>query len=140
MVVSSTSFFGRKKTLILAFHLCSFSYLVAWLKEKSTILLNITEAIYASLDPLLFYYSNEIFPTVLRTKGFGICFSVYRLTSIIASVEFLFDIYDKLPEMILVLTIVSSMLSFFLTETVNTPIKNNLPEMLGEKINDEGFN
>lgn len=139
ILISNTDLFGRKRTLIVFFHICSINHIISFFLDFSVINLIISKIMFFNIKVLLVYYSNEIFPTVLRTKGYGLCISFYRLFSLIGGLELFFSSNRQSNSIFLISTFLCSLVGFFLTETVNSPIRNHLPETLGEKVDDEGF-
>lgn len=133
----STELMGRKRTLICLNHICSITFLIG---THSKWFSAVDESVYTCVKVVLYIYCNEIFPTVIRPKAFSICFCCYRFASILSSICVYFNKQASLDLLFLLLTLFSSTLCFFLTETVNKPIKIYFPEYLGEKVYDEGFN
>lgn len=140
VVMSNILYFGRKKILILLFHFSSIFVLLMSLLDKSMLAASFSKSISLCIRTLLQYYSNELFPTVVRSKAFGIHLMLYKFAAMI-SPFILFSPYIEahIFGIVLVMNLVGAMLSFYLTETINSKIKEHLSEMLGEKINDEGF-
>uniref|UniRef100_A0A8C9XFM8 Solute carrier family 22 member 5 n=1 Tax=Sander lucioperca TaxID=283035 RepID=A0A8C9XFM8_SANLU len=78
---------------------------------------------------IVYIYTAEIYPTVLRNVGMGMCSSAARIGSITAPYVIYLGTYNKVLPYILMgsLTIASSVVNFFLPETFN----RDLPETIG---------
>uniref|UniRef100_A0A8C2ZT86 Solute carrier family 22 member 5 n=1 Tax=Cyclopterus lumpus TaxID=8103 RepID=A0A8C2ZT86_CYCLU len=75
---------------------------------------------------IVYIYTAELYPTVLRNVGMGMCSSAARIGSITAPYVIYLGTYNKVLPYILMgsLTIASSVVNFFLPETLN----KDLPE------------
>ncbi|XP_068600495.1 solute carrier family 22 member 4-like [Brachionichthys hirsutus] len=79
---------------------------------------------------VVYVYTVEIYPTVLRNVGLGMCSSAARIGSITAPYVIYLRTYNKVLPYIVMgsLTIASSLVNFFLPETLN----RDLPETLDQ--------
>lgn len=141
VILSNIPYLGRKKILILLFHFSSIFVILMSLLNSNMLAASFSKTISICIRTLLQYYSNELFPTVVRSKAFGIHLMMYKLAAMISPfILFLPRIEEHIFGIVMIMNLTGAMLSFYLTETINSKIKEHLPEMLGEKINDEGYN
>ncbi|XP_014892979.1 solute carrier family 22 member 5 [Poecilia latipinna] len=86
---------------------------------------------------IVYIYTAEIYPTVLRNVGMGMCSSAARIGSITAPYVIYLGTYNKVLPYILMgsLTIASSVVNFFLPETFN----KDLPETVEQMQECQGF-
>ncbi|XP_056141478.1 organic cation/carnitine transporter 2 [Lampris incognitus] len=79
----------------------------------------------------VYIYTAEIYPTVLRNMGIGICSSAARIGSITAPYIIFLGTYNKfLPYVIMGgLTVVTSLVNFFLPETFNKDLPETVEQM-----------
>ncbi|XP_054610754.1 organic cation/carnitine transporter 2-like isoform X1 [Dunckerocampus dactyliophorus] len=80
---------------------------------------------------IVYIYTAELYPTVLRNVGMGMCSSAARIGSITAPYVIYLGSYNKALPYILMgsLTIASSVVNFFLPETHNTDLPETLDQM-----------
>ncbi|XP_061926708.1 organic cation/carnitine transporter 2-like [Entelurus aequoreus] len=80
---------------------------------------------------IVYIYTAEIYPTVLRNVGMGMCSSAARIGSITAPYVIYLGTYNKVLPYILMgsLTIASSVVNFFLPETLNRDLPETLDQM-----------
>ncbi|XP_061608675.1 organic cation/carnitine transporter 2-like [Phyllopteryx taeniolatus] len=80
---------------------------------------------------IVYIYTAEIYPTVLRNLGMGICSSAARIGSITAPYVIYLGTYNKVLPYILMgsLTIASSVVNIFLPETLNKDLPETLEQM-----------
>ncbi|XP_035481971.1 solute carrier family 22 member 4 [Scophthalmus maximus] len=80
---------------------------------------------------IVYIYTAEIYPTVLRNVGMGMCSSAARIGSITAPYVIYLGTYNKALPYILMgsLTIASSVLNFFLPETLNRDLPETVEQM-----------
>uniref|UniRef100_A0A668AMQ1 Solute carrier family 22 member 5 n=1 Tax=Myripristis murdjan TaxID=586833 RepID=A0A668AMQ1_9TELE len=82
---------------------------------------------------VVYIYTAEIYPTVLRNVGIGMCSSAARIGSITAPYVIYLGTYSKfLPYIVMgSLTIGSSVVNLFLPETLNKDLPETLEQMKG---------
>nr|XP_057942636.1 organic cation/carnitine transporter 2-like isoform X2 [Doryrhamphus excisus] len=80
---------------------------------------------------IVYIYTAELYPTVLRNVGMGMCSSAARIGSITAPYVIYLGSYNKALPYILMgsLTIASSVVNFFLPETHNKDLPETLDQM-----------
>ncbi|XP_049448012.1 solute carrier family 22 member 5 [Epinephelus fuscoguttatus] len=80
---------------------------------------------------IVYIYTAEIYPTVLRNVGIGMCSSAARIGSITAPYVIYLGTYNKVLPYILMgsLTIASSVVNFFLPETLNRDLPETVEQM-----------
>ncbi|XP_040907197.1 solute carrier family 22 member 4 [Toxotes jaculatrix] len=80
---------------------------------------------------IVYIYTAEIYPTVLRNVGMGMCSSAARIGSITAPYVIYLGTYNKALPYILMgsLTLASSVVNFFLPETLNKDLPETVEEM-----------
>ncbi|XP_051902140.1 solute carrier family 22 member 5-like isoform X2 [Hippocampus zosterae] len=80
---------------------------------------------------IVYIYTAELYPTVLRNLGMGICSSAARIGSITAPYVIYLGTYNKALPYILMgsLTIGSCVVNIFLPETLNRDLPETLEEM-----------
>ncbi|KAG7215894.1 hypothetical protein INR49_002530 [Caranx melampygus] len=80
---------------------------------------------------IVYIYTAEIYPTVLRNVGMGMCSSAARIGSITAPYVIYLGTYNKVLPYILMgsLTIASSVVNFFLPETLNKDLPETVEQM-----------
>ncbi|XP_068591084.1 organic cation/carnitine transporter 2 isoform X2 [Cebidichthys violaceus] len=80
---------------------------------------------------IVYIYTAELYPTVLRNVGMGMCSSAARIGSITAPYVIYLGTYDKVLPYILMgsLTIASSVVNFFLPETLNRDLPETVEQM-----------
>uniref|UniRef100_A0A8C5GGF0 Solute carrier family 22 member 5-like n=1 Tax=Gouania willdenowi TaxID=441366 RepID=A0A8C5GGF0_GOUWI len=80
---------------------------------------------------VVYIYTAEIYPTVLRNVGMGICSSAARIGSITAPYVIYLGSYNKALPYILMgsLTIASSVVNIFLPETLNKDLPETVEQM-----------
>uniref|UniRef100_A0A3Q4BFI3 Major facilitator superfamily (MFS) profile domain-containing protein n=1 Tax=Mola mola TaxID=94237 RepID=A0A3Q4BFI3_MOLML len=86
---------------------------------------------------IVYIYTAEIYPTVLRNVGMGMCSSAARIGSITAPYV-IYLTYNKVLPYILMgsLTIASSVVNFFLPETLNRDLPETVEQMQECQIDD----
>ncbi|XP_072230803.1 organic cation/carnitine transporter 2-like [Leuresthes tenuis] len=79
----------------------------------------------------VYIYTAEIYPTVLRNVGMGMCSSAARIGSITAPYVIYLGTYNKVLPYILMgsLTIASSVVNVFLPETLNKDLPETVEQM-----------
>uniref|UniRef100_A0A665VFH1 Solute carrier family 22 member 5-like n=1 Tax=Echeneis naucrates TaxID=173247 RepID=A0A665VFH1_ECHNA len=80
---------------------------------------------------IVYIYTAEIYPTVIRNVGMGMCSSAARIGSITAPYIIFLGSYNKVLPYILMgsLTIASSVVNFFLPETLNKDLPETVEQM-----------
>ncbi|TKS83084.1 Solute carrier family 22 member 5 High-affinity sodium-dependent carnitine cotransporter [Collichthys lucidus] len=80
---------------------------------------------------MVYIYTAEIYPTVLRNVGMGMCSSAARIGSITAPYVIYLGTYNKVLPYILMgsLTIASSVVNLFLPETFNRDLPETVEQM-----------
>ncbi|XP_069573247.1 solute carrier family 22 member 4 isoform X2 [Brachyistius frenatus] len=80
---------------------------------------------------IVYIYTAEIYPTVLRNVGMGMCSSAARIGSITAPYVIYLGTYNKALPYILMgsLTIASSVVNFFLPETLHKDLPERVEQM-----------
>jgi len=132
--ITNTEYFGRRKTIIILFILSLITFVLSFfLKNQNDNLFNITMIMsrlsYSCIFCIVFYVSNEVYPTVLRAKGLAYNSGVCRLGAIIA--PFIIEMINiKLLLVIFsIINVMGILLSILLTETHGKPLRNNIPEL-----------
>ncbi|OCT81763.1 solute carrier family 22 member 6-A isoform X1 [Xenopus laevis] len=79
----------------------------------------------------VFLYTTELYPTVIRQSGLGLCSTMARIGGIVAPlVKILGEYYPFLPLVIYGgAPIISGLCVFFLPETVNKPLPDTIEEV-----------
>ncbi|XP_077963121.1 organic cation/carnitine transporter 2 isoform X2 [Gasterosteus aculeatus] len=80
---------------------------------------------------IVYIYTAELYPTVIRNAGMGMCSSAARIGSIMAPYVIYLGTYNKALPYILMgsLTIASSVVNFFLPETLNRDLPETVEQM-----------
>uniref|UniRef100_A0A3Q1IHQ2 Major facilitator superfamily (MFS) profile domain-containing protein n=2 Tax=Anabas testudineus TaxID=64144 RepID=A0A3Q1IHQ2_ANATE len=80
---------------------------------------------------IVYIYTAEIYPTVLRNVGMGLCSSAARIGSITAPYVIYLGTYNKVLPYVLMgsLTIAASVVNFFLPETLNKDLPETVEQM-----------
>nr|XP_046267456.1 solute carrier family 22 member 4-like [Scatophagus argus] len=80
---------------------------------------------------IVYIYTAEVYPTVLRNVGMGMCSSAARIGSITAPYVIYLGTYNKVLPYILMgsLTIASSVVNFFLPETLHRDLPETVEQM-----------
>uniref|UniRef100_A0A672I6V1 Solute carrier family 22 member 5 n=1 Tax=Salarias fasciatus TaxID=181472 RepID=A0A672I6V1_SALFA len=80
---------------------------------------------------IVYIYTAELYPTVLRNVGMGMCSSAARIGSITAPYVIYLGTYNKVLPYILMgsLTIASSVVNFFLPETLHKDLPETVEQM-----------
>ncbi|XP_077448474.1 organic cation/carnitine transporter 2-like [Stigmatopora argus] len=80
---------------------------------------------------IVYIYTAEVYPTVLRNLGMGMCSSAARIGSITAPYVVYLGTYNKALPYILMgsLTVASSVVNIFLPETLNRDLPETLEQM-----------
>ncbi|KAM6911611.1 solute carrier family 22 member 4 [Lycodopsis pacificus] len=80
---------------------------------------------------IVYIYTAELYPTVLRNVGMGMCSSAARIGSITAPYVIYLGTYNKVLPYIVMgsLTIASSVVNFFLPETLNRDLPETMEQM-----------
>lgn len=136
-LLANTETFGRKKSIILYLTIagiCLFS-LIFLPREHIAfdILLMITRYCVSSVFCIIYYVSNEVYPTVLRSKGLAINSVISRLGGISAPSIIEILEFNYVLIVYFVLNIISLFFVFFLEETYNIPLKDQIPEEIINK-------
>lgn len=128
---------GRKKTIILLLLIsfCSFMTSTFFDEESSSSLfsvcLYISRISFIAINCIIYCYTNEIYPTVLRTKGLGVNITISKLGGILAP----FFIENLDPDTLLlifcIINLFAIMFSFILPETLTRRMAFHPPEMSG---------
>ena len=131
-VIANTELFGRKKTILLYLFIaltCLFILIFIPTQHLTfDILLMATRYSVSSVFCIIYYVSSEVYPTVLRSKGLAMNSVISRIggilaPSIIENIDFRYVLI-----IYCILNIISLILTFFLEETYNKPLKDNIPE------------
>ena len=86
---------------------------------------------FAASFNLIFLYSPEIFPTSIRSTVMGFLYFMSRIGALV--VPSVSRIVSKPPLMFGFLSLISSYLCSFLTETLGREIEDDMPEIIGKK-------
>lgn len=139
--ISNTVFFGRKTTLTLLLLISFCSYMTCIFAvnhpEESlcTYSLFTSRTCMVSLLCVLCFYSNEIYPTVLRTKGLGVNYALFKFGGAIAPFVIEKMSTENLLLVFCILNLFALLVSFILPETIKRPMRNQI-DFKSEK-NDE---
>ncbi|GCB71465.1 hypothetical protein scyTo_0001585 [Scyliorhinus torazame] len=97
----------------------------------STILVLIGKLGTTTAFCMVYVYTAELYPTVVRNMGVGVSSMASRLGSIISPYIFYLDVYSEFLPYILMgsLTVFSAFLVLFLPETFNIPLPETIDQM-----------
>nr|XP_006007287.1 PREDICTED: solute carrier family 22 member 5 [Latimeria chalumnae] len=97
----------------------------------STILVLIGKFGVTAAFSMIYVYSTELYPTVLRNSGVGICSMASRFSSILSPYfVYLGAYYRFLPYILMgILTLLSGILTLFLPESFKKPLPETIPQM-----------
>jgi MFS family permease len=130
--ISNTHVFGRKKTLILLLIISFCSYLFSTLyinHEVNTIFyffLDCSRICCVSMLCLIYFYTSEIYPTVIRTKGLGVNTALSRMGGIIAHLMIDGLSLEYFILILCLLNLFGLFFSFLLPETLKKPLKTHI--------------
>ena len=96
-----------------------------------SLLVFITSFGFSALFNVIFIYSPEIFPTSIRSTVMGYLYLLSRLGALI--VPSVSSIIPNPPILFGVLSIISSFLCFYLSETLGQEIEDDMPEIVRKK-------
>lgn len=84
---------------------------------------------------MVYVYTAELYPTVVRNMGVGVSSTASRLGSILSPYFVYLGAYDRFLPYILMgsLTILTAILTLFLPETFGTPLPDTIDQMLRVK-------
>lgn len=130
-ILISIAFFGRKRTLSIMLCLTSIStfgyffFKYFSLEPYDKILLFIARFAITSISSILYVYSTEIYPTVIRAKGLGINILFARIASILVPV-----IVELINPFLIfsVICILGFIFSFSLPETHGKELEDEIEE------------
>lgn len=136
MCILCTKYLGRRPCLLISSFLTSVFFMVIaitiTLNELVTVCLGLLNMLITSVTMKnLYLYTGEIFPTVVRSSGLGMCVSFSRIGAMIAPFisNDLGQRFSFLPPVLYaVASFVSFGLAFDLPETRNMPIPNTMDE------------
>ena len=137
-------FLGRKGTLWLQYSIIIISFLILSLANISKIIqlhLNFISRFSAAAVELVFFtYTLEVYPTPVRCLNFGINVTFGNIGSVVSPL-----IYEYLPSWIFllsfaILTILHSLLLFFLPETEGKPMSESIEELCDKNDDDNDDN
>jgi len=96
----------------------------------NTTVVMIGKFLIASSFAIVYNYSAELFPTVIRNSALGIGSMCARLSGALTPLLLLFDSFDPtIPAIIFaVISIISGFLTLFLPETVNQPMPQSIED------------
>ncbi|KAM8939226.1 solute carrier family 22 member 6-A-like [Pelodytes ibericus] len=141
-LVSTTSmiYIGRKVTQSVSLILGGLAVLAnifvpADLQIVRTCLAVFGKGCFAASFSCAFLYATELYPTVIRQNGLGLCSTMARIGGIVAPlVKMLGDVYPLLPLVIYgSAPIISGLMVYFLPETVNKPLPDTIEEVESSK-------
>lgn len=128
----SSNSFGRVKALnimLILIGITSLAYYLTNLYNKEVLkLISIFAARFgiSSVGSIIYTYSVEVYPTVIRAKGLGINLLSCRIASCLAPVMIEFN--DNTFIYFSAFCLFTSIFSFFLPETNNKQLKDDLSE------------
>lgn len=135
VVIYLNNYFGRKKTLIGAYFLSALPLVgIAMIPETwkiQRVVFSLIGILGMSLSfPTIYLFSGEIFPTILRNTGMGLCSVLARCGSMIAPfIAGLDTINYWLPPLVLgAMPLFAAILTIFLPETHGKVLPNTLEE------------
>ncbi|XP_069753864.1 organic cation/carnitine transporter 2-like isoform X2 [Narcine bancroftii] len=101
------------------------------LSVLTTTLVMVGKFVITSAFSMVYVYTAELYPTVVRNMGVGVSTMASRLGSIISPYFVYFGSYNEFLPFILMggLTILSAILVFFLPETINSPLLETIDQM-----------
>ncbi|XP_037813576.1 organic cation transporter-like protein [Lucilia sericata] len=136
--VFMTKYLGRRLTLIISNFISAIGLLVIAMFQHLSSVLVVSFATMGLVGaaitfPNVYLYAGEIFPTVVRSNGVGMCSFFGRVGSMLAPfISELADLYGFLPPLIFgVVSLVGAVLTFILPETRGFPLPETIED--GEK-------
>jgi MFS family permease len=126
------SFIGRKGAIFTYYLIAVLGFLLLMIKNLSheyyLSLFLITRFVVAGVFNILYTYTVEIYPTVLRAQGFAFNSAFGKIGSIIFPL--LIEIFAQYVNLLFAsMNIVCFCLMFFMPETLNKSLMNNIPEV-----------
>ncbi|KAM7361434.1 organic cation transporter protein [Cochliomyia hominivorax] len=146
LCVFMTKYLGRRLSLIMSTFVSAISLLIIATFHHLSPVLVVTFATIGLVGaaitfPNVYLYAGEIFPTLVRSNGVGMCSFLGRVGSMIAPfISELAEAYYFLPPLIFgTFSIVGTFLTLFLPETRGLPLPETLEdgENFGKKKRDE---
>ncbi|XP_067852256.1 organic cation/carnitine transporter 2-like [Heptranchias perlo] len=97
----------------------------------TTVLVMVGKFVITSAFSMVYVYTAELYPTVVRNMGVGVSTMASRLGSIISPYFVYLGAYNELLPFILMggLTVLSAILILFLPETINIPLPETIDQM-----------
>lgn len=134
--VFSTKYLGRRLSLLMSTLLSAVCFLLIAIlvkfSELAVICCSLIGLFGAAITfPNIYLYSGEIFPTVVRSSGIGLCSSIGRVGSMVAPfiTSDLGRKSDIIPPLVYgVIAFISFALTFLLPETKNAPVPETLED------------
>ncbi|XP_045141095.1 solute carrier family 22 member 5 [Echinops telfairi] len=101
----------------------------------TTVLVMVGKFGITSAFSMVYVYTAELYPTVVRNMGVGVSSMASRLGSILSPYFVYLGAYDRFLPYILMgsLTILTAILTLFLPESFNTPLPDTIEQMLRVK-------
>ena len=135
--LSNNSLLGRKKTMIslLLLSFCGFMTSIFFDQDPDSeffsVFMYISRISLIALNCVFYCYTNEIYPTVLRTRGLGFHITLSKMGGIVA--PFMIEYFGtaNLCMIYCLLNLFAIMFSFMLPETLNRRMAFYPPEMSG---------
>ncbi|XP_054424468.1 organic cation/carnitine transporter 2 [Pteronotus mesoamericanus] len=105
------------------------------LNYLSTILVMVGKFGITAAFSMVYVYTAELYPTVVRNMGVGVSSTASRLGSILSPYFIYLGAYDRFLPYILMgsLTILTAILTLFLPESFGTPLPDTIDQMLRVK-------
>lgn len=148
--IMSSSFFGRVKTLNIMMILAGISTMSYYYMKQNKvdyyekIPLFLARFSITSINSVMYTYSTEFYPTIIRAKGLGINIFFARLAC--CFVPILIEIIDNPFIIFSILCLFTSIFTFFLPETMNKELEDEIHEekLLNNEykslLNEENYN
>jgi hypothetical protein len=131
-ILIERSWFGRRRTLALFMIFGGISCFAFKFVNVKLLALFGKLAIAASFS-IIYIQSTELFPTVIRNSGLGLCSCFARIGGIVAPFVSLADSITPDAQFLIlgVLSFVSGMLNLYLPETLNKPMPETIQDLEG---------
>jgi MFS family permease len=124
--IVNVEFFGRKGSMLLFLSLSFLGYLGILCFDKFTLILSfISRFAISGVYNIIYTYSTEVYPTVIRAKGFGMNSICARLGGILFPI--LIELFDSsVIYIFLILNFLALIAVTYLPETYNKPLQDEI--------------